>query len=50
MSATETSPLPDYAPVPLSALGAVIFTESTTFWVMESTRLDLGYGSQVTLQ
>jgi len=24
-----------------------VFTESTTFWVMESIRLDLGYGSQV---
>jgi glyoxylase-like metal-dependent hydrolase (beta-lactamase superfamily II) len=24
-----------------------VFTESTTFWVMESVRLDLGYGSQV---
>ena len=47
MSATETSALPDYAPVPRSALGADIFTESTTFWVMESIRLDLGYGSQV---
>jgi len=30
------------------ALAAVdVFTESTTFWVMESIRLDLGYGSQV---
>jgi hypothetical protein len=27
--------------------GADIFTESTAFWVMESVRLDLGYGSQV---
>jgi glyoxylase-like metal-dependent hydrolase (beta-lactamase superfamily II) len=27
--------------------GADIFTESTTFWVMESIRLDHGYGSQV---
>ena len=26
---------------------ADVFTESTTFWVMESIRLDLGYGSQV---
>ena len=26
---------------------ADIFTESTAFWVMESIRLDLGYGSQV---
>jgi hypothetical protein len=26
---------------------ADLFTESTTFWVMESIRLDLGYGSQV---
>jgi glyoxylase-like metal-dependent hydrolase (beta-lactamase superfamily II) len=26
---------------------ADVFTHSTTFWVMESTRLDLGYGSQV---
>jgi glyoxylase-like metal-dependent hydrolase (beta-lactamase superfamily II) len=26
---------------------ADVFTESTTFWVMESVRLDLGYGSQV---
>ena len=28
---------------------ADIFTERTAFWVMESTRLDLGYGSQVHL-
>lgn len=27
--------------------GADIFTESTAFWVLESIRLDLGYGSQV---
>jgi len=26
---------------------ADFFTESTTLWVMESIRLDLGYGSQV---
>jgi len=26
---------------------ADVFTESTTFWVMKSIRLDLGYGSQV---
>ena len=26
---------------------ADVFTASTTFWVMESVRLDLGYGSQV---
>ena len=26
---------------------ADVFTGSTTFWVMESIRLDLGYGSQV---
>lgn len=26
---------------------ADIFTEGTAFWVMESVRLDLGYGSQV---
>src|SRR3989442_609903 len=26
---------------------ADVYTESTTFWVMESIRLDLGYGSQV---
>ena len=26
---------------------ADVFTESTTFWVMESIRLDRGYGSQV---
>jgi hypothetical protein len=26
---------------------ADVFTESTTFWVMESIRLDLGYGSLV---
>jgi hypothetical protein len=26
---------------------ADVFTESTTFWVMESIRLDLGYGSWV---
>jgi glyoxylase-like metal-dependent hydrolase (beta-lactamase superfamily II) len=28
---------------------ADVFTESTAFWVMESIRLDLGYGSQVHL-
>jgi hypothetical protein len=66
--------LPDYAPVPKSALGpalndqgaqldataapviekytgvvaaADVFTEHTAFWVMESIRLDLGYGSWV---
>ena len=26
---------------------ADVFTESTAFWVMESIRLDLGYGSRV---
>jgi hypothetical protein len=26
---------------------ADVFTESTTFWVMESIRLDLGYASYV---
>ena len=26
---------------------ADVFTASTTFWVMESLRLDLGYGSYV---
>jgi hypothetical protein len=26
---------------------ADVFTASTTFWLMESIRLDLGYGSQV---
>jgi hypothetical protein len=26
---------------------ADVFTDSTTFWVMESIRLDLGYGSWV---
>ena len=26
-----------------------VFTESTAFWVMESVRLDRGYGSQVHL-
>jgi hypothetical protein len=26
---------------------ADVFTESTTFWVIESIRLDLGYGAQV---
>jgi hypothetical protein len=33
---------PDFA-------AADVHTESTTFWVMESIRLDLGYGSQVHL-
>jgi hypothetical protein len=88
MSATDTSALPDYTPVPRSAFGpalneqgyyvgrvaalkgyldeitrtaaapviekytgtlaaADVFTESTTFHVMQSIRLDLGYGSQV---
>jgi hypothetical protein len=27
---------------------ADVFTASTTFWVMESIRLDLGYGSYAT--
>ena len=87
--ASSAPALPDYAPVPRSALGpavndrdyhvgrvernhcwvadgtyraafapviarytgvlaaADVFTASTTFWVMESVRLDLGYGSQV---
>jgi len=27
--------------------GADLFTASTAVWVMESIRLDLGYGSQV---
>ena len=47
---------PDFAPVPRNPViekytgvlaGADIFTESTAFWVMESIRLDVGYGSQV---
>jgi hypothetical protein len=24
-----------------------VYTENTTFWVMESVRLDLGFGSQI---
>ena len=91
MSTTDTTALPDYAPVPRSAIGSVdltpyfvkygenawaafkvgldemvrtaaapviekytgvlaaadVFTESTTFQVMQSIRLDLGYGSWV---
>ena len=39
------------APVIEKYLGVLaaadVYTESTTFWVMESIRLDLGYGSQV---
>jgi hypothetical protein len=31
----------------LALPAADVFTESTTFWVMESIRLDRGYGSQV---
>jgi hypothetical protein len=31
----------------LDAPGADVYTESTAFWVMQSVRLDLGYGSQV---
>jgi hypothetical protein len=31
----------------VAAAPVIDFTESTTFWVMESIRLDLGYGSQV---
>ena len=34
---------PDCAPVP----AADVFTASTTFQVMQSIRLDLGYGSRV---
>ena len=34
-----------YVPGVLAAVD--VFTESTAFWVMESIRLDLGYGSQV---
>ena len=26
---------------------ADVYTENTTFWVMESVRLDLGFGSQI---
>jgi hypothetical protein len=26
---------------------ADVYTDNTTFWIMESLRLDLGYGSQV---
>jgi hypothetical protein len=37
----------DLAEVVLELAAADVFTESTTFWVMESIRLDLGYGSQV---
>jgi hypothetical protein len=43
----------DAAAVPVIAkytgvlAAADVFTPSTTFWVMESVRLDLGYGSYV---
>jgi hypothetical protein len=50
--------LPDSAPVPQTGFGpalneqgvlaaADVFTASTTFHVMQSLRLDVGYGSQV---
>jgi hypothetical protein len=34
-------------PLDWGLAAADVFTASTTFWVMESVRLDLGYGSQV---
>jgi hypothetical protein len=42
---TATAPVVEKYTGVLAA--ADVFTESTTFWVMESIRLDLGYGSQV---
>ncbi|MCU1468112.1 MAG: beta-lactamase class [Actinomycetia bacterium] len=57
---TDSSVLPDYAPVPANTAAAPViekytgvlaaadvFTAHTTFWLMESIRLDLGVGSQV---
>ena len=44
-SATTRVYEPDAVASMLAA--ADVFTESTTFWVMESIRLDLGYASQV---
>ncbi len=38
--------LPDYAPVPRSALGPP-FTAPTAFTILESIRLDLGYRMDV---
>ena len=42
MSATDTSTLPDCI---LAA--ADVFTQDVAFQVMQSIRLDLGYGAQV---
>jgi hypothetical protein len=59
MSATDTSTLPDYAPVPRSALGPALNeqgycvgrVERNLYYVTDGTymsiRLDLGYGAQV---
>jgi hypothetical protein len=38
--------LPDYAPIPPSA-AADVYTASTAFHILESIRLDLGFGSHV---
>ncbi|MDX6296796.1 MAG: hypothetical protein QOI51_653 [Nocardioidaceae bacterium] len=45
VTAVATAPVIDKYTGVLAA--ADVFTESTAFWVMESIRLDLGYGSQV---
>ena len=45
VTATATAPVIEKYTGVLAA--ADVFTESTTFWVMESIRLDLGYGSWV---
>jgi hypothetical protein len=44
---TATAAAPVIAKYTGVLAAADVFTASTTFWVMESIRLDLGYGSYV---
>jgi hypothetical protein len=46
-AATDSAAAPVIAKYTGVLAAADVFTASTTFWVMESIRLDLGYGSQV---
>jgi hypothetical protein len=44
---TETAAAPVVAKYTGVLAAADVYTANTTFWVMESVRLDLGFGSQV---
>jgi glyoxylase-like metal-dependent hydrolase (beta-lactamase superfamily II) len=46
---TETAAAPVIQKYTGVLAAADVYTENTTFWVMESLRLDLGYGSQIHL-